>query len=107
VAYRGELLRAQSLEELELERDAELKWQTQIGMGWFECNDVRVNLWLLNTDSAEQFGSLRPASPPRAAKISYSSWISRSAAGAGVLKCQVPRSHSSRTNTPPRLTNRR
>ena len=36
---------------------ATLNWkrQTQIGVAWFEGDEVRVYVWLLDTDLAEQF----------------------------------------------------
>ena len=54
-AQRGELVVTQCLKQPRFQRDAELKRETQIGVAWFERDQVRVYLWLLNTDLAEQF----------------------------------------------------
>src|SRR3954452_7282778 len=54
-AQRGELVGAQCLKQPRLQRDAELKRKTQIGVAWFERHHVRVDLCLLHTDLAEQF----------------------------------------------------
>src|SRR5215212_12131189 len=55
-AQRGKLALGQGLKQPRLEREAELKRQTQVGMAWFERDHVCVDLWLLDTDSAEQCG---------------------------------------------------
>jgi hypothetical protein len=51
-----------------------------------------VDLWLLDTDFAEQFGKPAPRLPAEDGKISESSRISRSGRGAVGLTCHEPRS---------------
>jgi hypothetical protein len=54
-AQRGEFVLANRLQQSRLERDAELKRQSQIRMAWLERDDVRVQLGLLDADIAQQF----------------------------------------------------
>src|SRR5215217_1832076 len=51
-AERGKLVLAQRPQQAGLERDTELKRQTQVRVAGLECDHVCVELWLFDTDIA-------------------------------------------------------
>src|SRR5215211_5127771 len=92
-AHRFKLPLAQCLKQSRLERGAELKRQTQVGVAWFERDHVCVDFGLLDTDFPEQLGKFAARLAAQAGKDlreQSDQSLGRGCRGIEVPRAQVP-----------------